>query len=187
MYFFSARGIDVGAITEVVFYIAFKIFEAFFGFILEDFAFEFAKNLAVSFVKDVGQHVQAAAVRHSHHKLIHAEAGTVLNHGIQGGHQALQSFQGEAFLADVFGVQEVLKHGGLVQFLEEVTFFVGIEVGDILGLLETTLQPLAAFGVADVAEFAADAFAIGLFEQGDNVFEFGRASTHFVTGVEGFL
>ena len=90
-------------------------------------------------------------------------------------------------MADVFGVQEVLKHGGLVQFLEEVTFFVGIEVGDILGLLETTLQPLSAFWVADVAELAADAFAIGLFEQGDNVFEFGWTCTHFMTGVEGFL
>ena len=84
-------------------------------------------------------------------------------------------------------MQEVLKHGGLIQFLEEVTFFVGIEVGNIFGLFETTLQPLSAFWVADVAELAADAFAIGLFEQGDNVFEFGRTCTHFMTGVEGFL
>ena len=88
MHFFATRGIDIRAITEVVFYIAFKIFEAFFGFILEDVAFEFAENLAVCFVENVGQYVQATAVRHPHYKLIHAEAGTVLNHGIQGGYQA---------------------------------------------------------------------------------------------------
>ena len=54
VHFFATRGIDIRAITEVVFYIAFKIFEAFFGFILEDVAFEFAENLAVGFVENVG-------------------------------------------------------------------------------------------------------------------------------------
>ena len=88
MHFFATGGIDIGAITEVVFHIAFKIFEAFFGFILEDFAFEFAENLAVSFVENVGEYVQATAVCHSHHKFVYAEACSVLNHGIQGGYQA---------------------------------------------------------------------------------------------------
>ena len=125
MYFFATGGIDIGAITEVVFYIALEIFEAFFGFILEDFAFEFAENLAVSFVENVGEHVQATAVCHSHHKFIYAEASAVLYNGIQGRHQTFQAFQRKALLTNVFGVQEVLKHGGLVQFLEEVTFFVG--------------------------------------------------------------
>ena len=54
-------------------------------------------------------------------------------------------------------------------------------------MLETTLQPLSAFWVADVAKFAADALAIGLFEQGDDVFEFGWSCTHFVTGIEGLF
>ena len=165
----------------MIFHIAFKVL---IFFILEDLAFKFAKNGAVLLVEYIGQHIQAAAVGHAHHKFLYAQSCTILNYGIQCRYQAFETFYRKAFLADVFGMNKALKNGSLIEFFEKMAFLVGGQVRNIAGFFKTLLQPASAARVADVGKLTPDALAIGLLQQLNDVFKRGVAQTHLYSGTE---
>jgi len=58
-----------------------------------DVVLELVEDHVVGLVEDVGEHVQPAAVRHSHHHLIGSGLGRGLHESVQGGNQGLGPFE----------------------------------------------------------------------------------------------
>ena len=65
-------------------------------------------------------------------------------------------------------MEEVFKNGSLVDFFQEMALFVYAQLLNVFFLFETILKPLAAFGIADIAELTTDAIAVGFFEFGND-------------------
>ena len=80
-----------------------------------ELAFELAEDLRVRLADDVGEHVEAAAVRHAHHDLLHAGVGRAVDQEVEHRDQRLGAFEAEALLAEELRVQEALERLGAVQ------------------------------------------------------------------------
>ncbi len=78
-------------------------------------ALELAEDLAVGLARDVGEHVQAAAVRHADGDLVEAGLGGALQDLVEQGDGRLAALEAEPLLADVLGLQEGLERLGLVE------------------------------------------------------------------------
>ena len=77
----------------------------------------------------VDEHVQAPAVGHADHDLLHALAAGALDQFVHRGDEALAAFEREALLADVLGVQVALQPFGGGEALEDVQLLLGREGG----------------------------------------------------------
>jgi hypothetical protein len=94
------------------------------GALLPRCSLEVGEHHLVRLVQDVGEDVQPAAVGHADDHLLDAETAALLDEGVDQGKQRLSAFDGEALLADVAGVQELLELLGLDQLEEETPLFV---------------------------------------------------------------
>ena len=81
-------------------------------------ALKFSEDLRISLASDVGEHVQATTVGHSNGDLVEVFLCRGLQDFIHQTHCGLSPFEAEAFLADIFGLQEGLEGFCLVQFGE---------------------------------------------------------------------
>lgn len=156
----------------------------FHQFILIILALELAEDLIVALTQGVGQHIEATAVGHADNVFGDAQLGTVFDNGVQRRNEGFGTFDAEAFGTDELLAEELLEHHGLVQFLEDLLLLVDGEFGCVAHALHTLLQPFHLLRVADEAEFGADALAVRLVEQGDNVTQLGRTQAHLVAGGE---
>jgi hypothetical protein len=76
---------------------------------------ELGEQVLGHLAQGVDQHVQAAAVGHADHDLLHALAAAALDHLVHRGDEALAALEREALLADVLGVQVALQALGAVR------------------------------------------------------------------------
>ena len=99
-----ARRTYLGGIAHMVFHIPVPKTE-----IRHCSSLKLIKNLLIGFAHDVSKHIQAAPVGHTYDNLLNSKFSSFIDHGIQSGYGRFAPFQGEAFLTDVFGMQELLK------------------------------------------------------------------------------
>ena len=113
------------------------------------------------FAEDVGENGEATAVSHAHDEFFDAELGGELDHGVEGGDHGFAAFEGEAFLADEFSVEEFLEEFGLVEATQDAGFFVLGEGGGVFAAFHAGLKPFAGVVVLHVHELHANVAAVG--------------------------
>ena len=118
----AARGADVRAKALVVFHVTRR---EFFGRGMV----KLGKQVFGLLAHGVDQHVQAPAVGHTDHNLLHALRTSGLDQLVHRSDKALAALQREALLADVLGVQKALQALSGSQAAQDVLFFLGIEIG----------------------------------------------------------
>ena len=89
-----------------------------------ELALELAEDLLVRLADDVGEHVQAAAVRHRHHDLFHAGVGRAVEEELEHRDQRLRAFEAEALLTQELRVQEAFERLGAVQGRQDAALVV---------------------------------------------------------------
>ena len=82
-------------------------------------ALELREDLGQRLADGVGQHVQAPAMGHADHGLLHARARGVVEDAVQQRDERLAALQREALVADVLRVQEALEALRLHQLLQD--------------------------------------------------------------------
>ena len=122
-------------------------------------AVELAEDIGQWLAHDIEQDVQAAAVRHADDDLVQILAGGGIDDGIQQRNEGFGALEGEALLAHVLGLQEVLECFGGIDLLQDVLL---LRVGRLRHTrLQAVLQPAAFIAVQDVGVFGADLQGVG--------------------------
>jgi hypothetical protein len=130
-------------------------------------ALELAEDLPVGLARDVGQHVEAAAVRHPDRDLFEVRLGGALQDLVHQGDGRLAALEAEALLADVLGLQEGLERLGLVQLRHDAQLLV---LGRLLvRLLEPRLEPGPLDRVRDVHVLDADRAAVRVAQHAEHL------------------
>ena len=109
---------------------------------------ELTEDLSVGLARDVGQHVQTTAVCHTDGNALQILVGCLVKNGIQQRNQGFATLEGESFLAQVLGLQEVLECLGLNQLREHAQLLFAVGLGRTV--LQTLLEPCAHLGVFGV-------------------------------------
>ena len=121
---------------------------------------ELRENLRVGLPHHVGQHVEAAAMRHADQHVAHAGIGRVGDDLVEDRDHHVQALDGEPRLAGEGLVQELLEGLDLGDALEQVHVFHGRRGRAERAGLHVMTQPLALFRHEDVREVEADARAV---------------------------
>ena len=130
-------------------------------------ALELGEDLGVGLADDVGQHVEAAAVRHADDDLGQLVLGALVDDGVHHRDHRLRALQREALLSDVLGREEGLERLGGVQLAQDVLL---LRDGGLVVLdLDALLQPLLLLGFEDVGVLHADVPAVGVAQQPEHV------------------
>ena len=130
-------------------------------------ALELGEDLAVRLADDVGQHVEAATVRHADDDLVEAVLGALVDRRVHHRDDGLGALEGEPLLADVLGLQERLERLGGVELAQDVLL-----LGDrrLLVLdLDALLEPLLLLGLEDVGVLHPDVAAVRVAQQAQDV------------------
>ncbi len=129
---------------------------------LRDVPFKFVENHAVGLVQDVHQNVEPAPVGHAHHDLAHPRGARTLDDRVQERNQHLPALERKPLLSRVVLLQEGLEQLGRVQFGDDPSFLLEIQLRPIPHRLHPVQKPLANLAIADMHEFDADRPAVGL-------------------------
>ena len=176
---FPGGGVEHGLVTEVIFHVAValhRVGDEALGELLED--------ELEGFAEEVGEDVEPAAVGHAQHDLVDAGVRAAFDNGVERGDERLAALEGEAFLADVLGVQEMLKELGLVEAVQDADLLLAGEIGLVAARLHAGLQPAPDLGFLDVEILDADVPAVGLLEAGDQIDQPHLAAVEVVADVE---
>ncbi len=157
------RKVDVGArgravvarVAEVVLHVAVAL-----DVVGEEVPLELGQDHLVGLAEDVGEHVEAAAVRHAHHDLARAQPSAFLDDLVQQRHEGLAALEREALGAHVLLVQELLEHVRAQELLEDLDALGGRQVRAVARGLDPVLDPLALFLVLDVHVLDGDVAAV---------------------------
>jgi hypothetical protein len=145
---------------------------------------ELGEDLLQVLADDVGEHVQAAAMGHAEHELLHAERGARLEDLVEDGNERLAALEAEALLAHVAVGEEGLEAVGLKQLGEDAALGLGAELRCVARGLKALGEPGAAVGGADVEILDAHRAAVGRLEAGDDLAERRRVGERQRAGVE---
>ncbi len=150
------------------------------------FALEFLEQLLRRLAEDIDQYVQAPAMGHADDDVLHAIAAGPLDQGIHQRDQAVATFQREALLADVLGVQIAFETFGGGQPFEDPGAAGRIETGLAGGGFQPRIQPPALLGIGDVHELGTDRTGVGRLQMTEQVFQLQsiRAAEEIRLGVE---
>ncbi|MEY9295032.1 hypothetical protein ABH979_008106 [Bradyrhizobium ottawaense] len=131
-------------------------------------ALELVEQGAVRLAHHLRQHVEAAAMRHAQHDLLHAEIATALDDLLERRDQRFSAVETEALGAGELGVAELFKTFGFDQLGQDGSAAFAGERDLLVRTLDALLDPGLLRGVADVHEFDAERLAIGaLADRGD--------------------
>ena len=144
---------------------------------------ELLEDLAVGLADDVGQDVEAAAVRHAHDRLVEPLGHRLVEEGVEDHDGRLGALEAEPLLAHVAGVEEALEDLGGVQPVQDVALLVRHgHRGDPLDVL---LDPPFLAGVLDVHVLDPERAAVGVAEHREDLVEGGHALAGQSVGHEG--
>src|SRR5690606_13779248 len=116
---------------------------------------------AIGFAQNIGQNVQAAAMSHAEHDLLHAELAAALDDLFERRDHRLAAVQAEALRARVLDLAEPLEVLRLDELVEDGPTALEREP-DVLGLaLDALLNPRLLHRRGDVHELDADLPAVG--------------------------
>ena len=140
-------------------------------------ALELGEDLRVGLADDVGEHVQAAAVRHTDDDLVEGVFGALVDDGVHHRDDRLGTFEREPLLPDVLGLQERLERLGGVELAQDVLLLCHSRF-DVLGF-DAFLQPRDLLGLEDVGVLDADVAAVRVAQNAEHV-----PQLHLVLAVE---
>src|SRR5262249_3762656 len=109
----------------------------------------------------LGQHVEAAAMRHTDHDLLHAEIAAALDDLLERGNQRFTAVEAEALGAGELDVAELLKTLGFDQLRQNGAAALAGERDLLVRTLDALLDPGLLRRIADVHEFDAECLAVG--------------------------
>src|SRR5581483_6912805 len=150
-----------------------------------DRTFKRSEDAFAKMPDDVGEHVQASAVRHAHRDLFDAELARAFDQLIEERNDRLAALDGKSLLAEILGVQkpfELLGGNQLPQnsFLDFHVNWFGMH--ELAANLLT--QPELFFFTLDVAIFRADFAAVGALQDVENLAQRRRLSSTQTSGNE---
>ena len=140
-------------------------------------ALELVEDLRVGLARDVGEHVEAASVRHADGDLVDAGARRVGQDVVEQRDQGLAALEGEALLAHELRLEELLEGLCTDEGAQDVALRVGGE--GLVGALDALLDPDALLGILNVHVFDADRARVGVVQAREDV-----AQQHLVTAAE---
>ena len=166
------RQVDVVAVERAVRRCAQVIFHVArtFDFVrLRRAAFEFLEDRAERLRHHVGEHVQAAAMRHAEHDFAHAELAAALDDLLERRDHRFAAIEAEALGAGVFHVAEFFEGFGFDQLAQDRLAAFGREGDVLLRAFNALLDPALLRGIRDVRELHADLAAIGAAQNGQDL------------------
>ena len=130
---------------------------------------EFGEEFTPRFSEGVDEDIEATAVGHSDNYFLDSGRRAGLEKRVENSDEGFASFKGEAFLADIAGVEKSFEGFGGNNFFEDAALLGGGEGGLVAVAFHAIAEPTADAEVHDVHEFDADVVAVGLFEEGENL------------------
>jgi hypothetical protein len=128
-------------------------------------ALELVEQGAVGLAHHLRQHVEAAAMGHAEHDLLHAEIAAALDDLLQRRDQRLAAVEAEALGARVADVEELLEALRLDELVEDRALALAGEGDLLVGPLDALLDPGLLGRIGDVHELDAERLAVGALEQ----------------------
>ena len=125
-------------------------------------ALELAEDLGRRLADDVGQHVQAPAVRHADDDLVGAVATGPLDQFVEHRDQRLGALEREALLPDIAGMHVLLDALGGRQHVQDPAPLIAVQFGLRAIGLEALLNPAFLRRVGDVHVLGADGAGVDL-------------------------
>ena len=144
----------VGGVSEVVFHVAAAEHR------LRVLVLELYEDLGDVLLHDVGEKVEAPAVRHADDDLFATLVAELLDEPVHERDEAFGAFQREALRADVLLVEEGLEGLGVGQPGEDAQLLLAIEARLVARFLHLLLQPLAEARILAVHVLGADGPAV---------------------------
>ena len=135
---------------------------------------ELGQDLHVRLRQHVGQHVEAAAVRHAEQHVRSAGGGGAVQDHVEDRDQQVQAFDREAGLAGEGAVQELLEGFDLAQAIEELDVVDRLDRRPEAARLSGVAQPVALLGHEDVRVVVAGGGAVDPPQRGDRLERVGR-------------
>ena len=132
---------------------------------LERPALEFVEDRAIGLGHHVGQHVQAAAVRHADHDFFHPQRAAALDDLFHRRDQAFAAIETEPFGPHVLDLQELLEALGLDHLVQDGFPALAGEVDLLAQPFDPLLQPAGLLGIGDVHVLQREGAAIGALHQ----------------------
>ncbi len=123
---------------------------------------EAGEELRIVDAHDVGHHVEATPVAHPQHRARRVVLGGGLEHGGEHRDESLEPFYGEALVAEVLRLQELLEDRGPHELIDQRPPIQLRGRG-----FHPLLNPGAALGIRDVHELGGERAAIGALRFGD--------------------
>jgi len=123
---------------------------------------ELGEQVLGHLAQGVDEHVEAAAVGHADHDLLHAFFTGALDDLVHRGNEALAALEREALLADILGVQVALEALGRGQAVENMLFLLGAENRLAAHALKLLLPPALLLQVGRVHVLDTQGAAVGL-------------------------
>ena len=135
----------------------------------EGAALELVEQGPVRLAHHLGEHVQAAAMGHAEHDLLHAEIAAALDDLLERRDQRLAAVEAEALGAGVADIQELLEAFRLDELVEDRALAFAGEGDLLVGTLDALLDPGLLGRIGDVHELDAERLAIGALEDADDL------------------
>src|SRR3954471_1347053 len=107
---------------------------------------------AMRLAHDLREHVEAAAMRHAEHDLLHAEIAAALDDLLERRDQRLAAVEPEALGTGKLSIAEFLKAFRLDQLVEDRALALAREGDLLVGPLDALLDPALLLRVRDVHE-----------------------------------
>src|SRR5689334_5703460 len=132
-------------------------------------ALEFMEQCAVRLAHHLGQHVEAAAMRHAQHDFLYAEIAAALDDLLQRRDQRFSTVEAEALGAGGLEIAELVKALGFDQLVEDRTAPLTGEADLLVRTLDALLDPGFLSGIGDVHELDAERLAVGPLADRDDL------------------
>ena len=136
---------------------------------------ELGEDLRVRLLQDVREHVQAAAMRHRDHDVLHAALGGVVNDLVEDRHHHVEALDRKARLAGERAMQEALERLDLRDAGEQLVAVDWIVGRTELARLDRLPQPHALVGHEHVVVVVAGGRAVDLAQLRDRLERVRRA------------
>ena len=124
-------------------------------------ALEFVEQRAVRLAHHLRQHVEAAAMRHAEHDLLHAQIAAALDDLLERGDQRLAAVEAETLGAGELEIAELLEALGLDQLHQDGAAALRREADFLVRPLDALLDPRLLGAARNVHELDAERLAVG--------------------------
>ncbi len=130
---------------------------------------EFLEQLARRLAQDIDQHIEAPAMGHADHHLVHAAAPGVADQVIKLGNEGIAAFQRETLLTHIAGMQVFFDALGGGELQQHMAPLLGRQLQTAPTALQALLDPAFAARIHDVHVFGADGAGVNRTHQIQNL------------------